>query len=125
MNEKSQVVLSSDSDLAALAGNRCLGIKSFKYNDKNKSECISLMVLYTPSSETLTEVSTSIFINENSKRIKKSSYAVFDYINDIEIRGLLAVGLGCDVYLTGIENLGKSALKKYVDQEQNLTYNNI
>lgn len=43
----SNVILCSDSDLAALAGNHCLGIKSYKYNDKKKGEKLVDMVLFT------------------------------------------------------------------------------
>lgn len=119
------IVFSSDSDLAALAGSRCLGIKSFKYNDKLKNNKLSDVSLYTPSTETLKFVSEAIHLSSNSTRKKISEYGIFDGIENVQIRGLLALGLGCDVYLPGIAQLGKHILKKFIDKEEELTFENL
>lgn len=44
INRISNVIFSSDSDLAALCGNCCVGIKTFKFNMKKNGERLSNMI---------------------------------------------------------------------------------
>ena len=127
INNMSTIIFSSDSDLAALTGN-CIGIKSFKFDDKIKvkNERLCNFVIYTPSSDVLQNIKISICLESSSTRIKQSKYPIFDKIDDINIRGLLAVGLGCDVFLPGVDQLGKTNLQKYIiANKNNLNFNNI
>lgn len=122
----SDIVFSSDSDLVALAGSCCLGIKSYKFNEKSKYDKLSEIILYTPSSVVLNQVLESIHLCINSTRVMQSDHNFFDdEVDDIRIRGLIAVGLGCDVYLPGINNLGKAKMKKFIDDADILTFENI
>lgn len=125
INKISDMVMSSDSDLAALAGEQCLAIKSFKFLEKNKGEKLSNMDIYTPSTITLSRAMNSICLLESSNRIKKSDFPIFDKIDDINIRGLLAVGLGCDVFLSGVYNIGKVKIKNFIDNETDISYGKI
>ena len=125
MNQESEIILCSDSDLAALAGSHCIGIKNFRYNEKNKTEKLSDIQIFTPTTSTLDRIIEVISLNPESDRIIKSKYNIFEEVEDIRIRGLLAIGLGCDVYLEGIPQIGKGTLKKFVDKQKTLTFDCI
>ena len=119
------IVFSSDSDLAALAGEQFLAIKAFKFLEKSRGEKLLNIVLYTPSTLTLQRAMSSICLLDNSDKIKKSKFAIFDNIHNINIRGLLAVGIGCDVLLSGVPGIGKSKIQNFINNTQQLTYENI
>jgi hypothetical protein len=95
------ILLTSDTDQAALLGDRCLAIKKYQYKPGKKSTIDSLEI-FTPCKKTLNATLKMINLPLDSELVSKAKYPIFQNIGCPRLRGLIAVGLGCDVNLHSV-----------------------
>ena len=105
INKISDISFCIDSDIAALTGIDCCSIKSYKYSNKQVSD----IELFFADKSSLDYICNYLEINDLTPGIKIniSKCAIFDGIKSLELRSLVAVGLGCDVFPMGIRNNDK------------------
>lgn len=115
VNNISDIVFSSDSDLLAHAGSMCLGIKCFNYISRGKNTGMDQIELFVADDVMLSNITTALRMEPDNKDVKKSRNAIFDGIRCPKTRALLAVGLGCDVLKSGIRGISKVVLKEWLD----------
>jgi hypothetical protein len=102
-NGNSELVLTVDSDLAALVGVRCLGIKRFKFIDRNKTRSVHDIELFSADKETILEVVQHLNIPIND--IVDAKFPLFEGIKNIRVRSLISIGVGCDVMINGVPGI--------------------
>lgn len=130
-NYISDVVFSSDTDLLAHAGPMCFGIKFFTYTARGKKAGIDNIEVFTADMGMLDTILSSLHWPIEHENVKKSRNPIFDGIISPKTRALLAVGLGCDVYQSGIRGVTKVVLKEWLDVHKNeydnptLLHNNL
>jgi hypothetical protein len=101
MSGATDLIFTSDSDQAALLGDRCICVKKFKFKGGKKATLESFDI-FTASETTLNEILLSINLPIESEKIIQPKYPLFNNIGCIRLRGLIAVGIGCDVSLNPI-----------------------
>eukprot|EP00957_Ditylum_brightwellii_P106738 8143435-Ditylum_brightwellii.AAC.1 len=82
INNRSDIIVSKDSDFPALVGPRCLMMHGFKYKQGRGKN-----------------------IDKEEARWKKAKFPVLASPSPM-IHALAAVAIGCDIYVGGIKNLG-------------------
>jgi hypothetical protein len=99
VNNISDILLTCDSDQAAILGTQCMCIKDYKYKEEKNSTKIENIEIFLADKSILERIMKTLHLPMESNRISKAKYPVFDGINDPRLRSLIAVGLGCDVNL--------------------------
>ena len=116
IHHESDIVLASDSDLAALAGQRCLAIKQgYKFNIK-KGEFHNATI-FSGFEGTIDEVLIHSPAGGATKAGAK--YPLWDKQDDPKIRAIVAVGVGCDVFDGGVHGVGPSQMAKILEKTKN------
>jgi hypothetical protein len=100
MSWKTDVLLTSDSDQAALLGEECLCVKNFKFRDNRQGSTLEDIEIFTAYKSTIETVAK--YINLPSEKINVAKYPVFDGMHCCKLRALVAIALGCDVNLRSI-----------------------
>jgi hypothetical protein len=103
LNGEADIILSADSDLAASLGGRCLSIKNFKFNDRSKVKTLQNMEIFSAEYSTVHDICGLLGVPTNSIVIAKRP--VFEGICSMKLRCLIAVGIGCDVFLNGVPGI--------------------
>jgi hypothetical protein len=100
------IILSADSDLAALLGSRCVAIKKFKFGTRSKDHNIKDIEIFSPDISTIKQIADHINLplidTPNFITAKKP---VFDGLENMRLRCLIAIGLGCDIFLSGVPSI--------------------
>jgi hypothetical protein len=116
----SEIVFTSDSNLAALCGCQCVAIKefNFKENYNRNNSLVKDIKIFSPDFATIESIARSIHIDVSlpNNRIKKSQHHVFEGISNIRFRALIAVGLGCDTFVKGIAGVTAKSIRDLVDR---------
>jgi hypothetical protein len=115
-HKESEILLTCDSDQAALLGVDCMCIKNFKIKEDRKKTTIENIDLFFADARTYQTTINTINIPNDSKQLSKATYPVFDGVDDPRLRALVAVSLGCDVNLRAI--LTPAALLKFLNSPQ-------
>jgi hypothetical protein len=112
VNKISDIVLCADSDLASLTGEECVSIKDFKYSNKE----ITQIEVFFAFESTMLKTRTLLLIDEDTPNItiNNPECPIFDEIKSFQLRALISVGLGCDVFTFGIKFLKKADLNAMV-----------
>jgi hypothetical protein len=100
MSWKSDILMTSDPDQAALLGEECQCIKSFVFKDSRQGSTLDDIEIFTAFKSTIETVTK--YINFPLDKIKIAKFPVFDEMYCCKMRALVAVGLGCDVNLRNI-----------------------
>jgi hypothetical protein len=116
-NHTAVLVLLSDSDLAVLLGSKCISFKDFSYNDRYKLKTMKDMEIFWPDLSVIQEIVDHVGIPD--KNIVYSKKPLLEGIVDMKVRCLLAVGIGCDVYLSGVPGFTPKYLLEFVQKLKN------
>jgi hypothetical protein len=103
VNGHSELVLTADTDLAVLVGERCLGIKNFKFLGRNKNKTIKDIEIFCPDACYLNDVLNNM--NFPDTTFVPSKKPIFEGIKDTRVRCLIAIGVGCDVLVSGVPGI--------------------
>jgi hypothetical protein len=111
VKSEADIILSADSDLAALLGDKCISIKNYKFTDRTKTKTLKGMELFSADYSTIHDITTHLGIP--TENIIMAKRPVFEGITDMKVRCLIAVGLGCAsmVYLALRPKLFTSLLR--------------
>ena len=105
-HQENDIVLCSDSDMCVLTGEDCLCIKAYKFKDKGfEGSNICDIDIFACWKSTIKKAIDSINLPSETSRLYVPPYPVFDNINDLKLRSLFAVGIGCDVYVGGVPTI--------------------
>lgn len=110
----SDMVVSSDTDLLAHAGHKCLGIKIYNYVMKGKKSGIDNIEVFAADILMLQDIVAALRIKMTDKSVKITKYPIFEGVLSPKTRALLAVGLGCDVYKNGVRGVTKVLLRDWL-----------
>ena len=106
MENLNDITIMEDSDLAALCGKQCVSISKFEVSNLNKRNSqLTGMELFFADKSTRDAICNMIGLDVTSARTNNSQYPLFDGVDDYYIRGLIAVGIGCDVYVGGVPGI--------------------
>lgn len=129
---KSDFILSSDSDFGALIGDECILIKSIKKavcgggqrkkkrkdsaHDTSIQSPLSFEVtLGGPSNKKMIELKNKLHSRGyTSKAVWEKAENPILENESIEMRGLIALTLGCDILPKGLKNIGAPTLEKLI-----------
>jgi hypothetical protein len=100
VHNDAEMVLTADSDLAALVGNKCVGIKKFTFVDRSKNKLVKDLEIFSADMATIRVLVDRFCIDYST--VAPAKYPVFDDVTDMKVRALIAVAIGCDVHLTGV-----------------------
>jgi len=109
---KADLIVSSDSDFAAYAGDKCLCVKSFSYQGNRFDEIILSTGDRTVAEAVLASLRKTF--PKATQTFCQPTFPIFCGENDPMFRALICVGLGCDVIPGGVVGLGPSRLYKAV-----------
>jgi hypothetical protein len=73
--QEADMLLSTDSDLAALLGHRCVAIKNFTYQDQNKVKVLKDLDFFSADYNTIHEI--AVHLNEPIENTKEHQYLTF------------------------------------------------
>jgi hypothetical protein len=97
VNHETDILVTSDSDQAAILGNECVSVKSYKFKNCKKPT-IEDCQIFVATRKTLDEVLLYLNLPKESEKIIPAKFPVFDCAIDCpRFRSLMAVCLGCDV----------------------------
>ena len=113
------VVFSSDTDQSVLVAGDCCCVNVYKLIHNNNKKSLENVSLFSPSRETILSIVRVINISMDSPKIKLAKYPIFDHVFQEEVRALFAVGIGCDVYLSGIKNITPRVIFDFMNQPKN------
>jgi hypothetical protein len=100
VSKQSDILLTCDSDQAALLGADCVCIKSMKVKEeKDKTTNIENIDIFFADKSTLERTLQILNIPSESNNIVKATYPIFTGMENPRLRALVAVALGCDVFL--------------------------
>ncbi len=106
MENLNDMTIMEDSDLAALCGKQCVSISKFEVSNLGKRNSqLTGMELFFADVITRNAICNIIGLDVTSERASTSLYPFFDGVDDYYIRGLIAVGIGCDVYVGGVPGI--------------------
>jgi hypothetical protein len=106
------ILLSTDSDLAALLGRRCISIKSFVYQNRYKVKVLKELDIFSAEYQTMQDIAQHLNMPVDSIVLAKRP--VFEGIPDIKTRCLISVGLGCDVCIGGVPNITPKTMHEFL-----------
>jgi hypothetical protein len=102
-NHDADLVLTADSDMAALVGGNCYGIKSFKFIDRSRTRSLKDIEIFSSDLSSINSIVNGCSIpNTNIVLAKKP---IFEGIQDMRTRCLIGVGVGCDVFVKGVPGI--------------------
>lgn len=96
MNNLSDICFASDTDQAALCGEKCVSVREFSITKNNQS--LNKISLFSSCINTIYKIANYIRLPHNHANVVKAAFPVFQGISEIRCRALIAIGLGCDVY---------------------------
>ena len=96
-NNETDLLLTCDSDQAALLGDACICVKNFKFHAKEKK--MYEIDMFFASRVVLDEVVRCLGLPVDSDKIVAAKYPVFESVVCPRLRSLIAVSVGCDVNL--------------------------
>ena len=100
ITDKNEFVFSNDTDQAVLCGSKCLSIKKYTLLQKCNEYTINGIEIFSSSLLSIQLMCTTLEIDINNKYyITPAKFPIFDGIDNLRLRSLIAVGVGCDVYL--------------------------
>jgi hypothetical protein len=108
VNRNAVMAITRDTDIPIIGGDCCMAINEFT---KNKYRVVG-------TSESTLRYAMSLLPKKSSARFKPASHAIFDGITSPRLRALMMVILGCDVYLSGMNNVSVNTLAKMIDKEK-------
>jgi hypothetical protein len=112
LNGDADLILSADSDLAALLGGRCVSIKNFTFNDRTKVKSIQAMGVFSAEYSTIQDICGLLGVPFNNIILAKRP--VFEGIYCMKVRCLIAVGIGCDVFVNGVPRMTPKVMHKLI-----------
>jgi hypothetical protein len=98
-----EMVLTADSDLAALLGDKCVGVKKFIYVDRAKNKQVKGLEVFSADLKTIQVLCDRFNVPITDLVLAKRP--VFEGIGEMRVRCLIAVAIGCDVYLSGVPGI--------------------
>lgn len=118
----SEIVFTADSDLAALCGCQCVAIKdfTFKENYNRSNSLVKDVKIFSPDFRTIQSIARAMHVDPNlpNSRIKESQHHIFECVSDVRLRGLIAVGLGCDTFLKGVPGITAKSIRDLLDNNR-------
>jgi hypothetical protein len=102
INNKSEILLTSDSDQAAILGPKCISIKNFKIKETIDQTIIENIEIFVANKNVMEETISMLYLPNDSEKLVNARYPVFDDVDCPRVRALIAVALGCDVNLNSI-----------------------
>ena len=102
------MVVTSDADIPIFAGDCCIAIKQFTKDGE--------IEIVSTSRETLMNLLK--FVSEEKKQtliFTPAEYPIFEGVLDRKLRAVMALFLGCDVYLKGLEGVGPKKLSDIIN----------
>ena len=108
----SHMIITADSDQAVLLGSRCVSIKSYRLN--NNDGTMDKFDIFCASKNTIDTIANYISLPLSPNNYIAAKYVLFDTIDDYKVRALIAVGIGCDVYHSGVKNVGPKTMHDYL-----------
>ena len=108
----SSIIIGNDSDFSMFLGKKYLAISGFKLITKrNKGKDDSFTLKDIQISVTSEDYVKSLESHDSSFKFNRAKFPFFD-TDDLNIRGLLALCLGTDVFIGGIPKYGPAKLDK-------------
>jgi hypothetical protein len=101
-NKMNDIVLCSDSDQGVHGWNDCVCVKDYSFKQKHNVSSLENIGIFCPTKKTLEEICDQINLPLDSENINHPKYPILEHQHDIRTRCLIAVGIGCDVYLDGV-----------------------
>lgn len=98
----------------------CLGVKIYNFVSKGKKAGIDNIELFTACEKMLKNIIDALHMQSDNQNIKRSKNPIFEGIKCPKTRALLAIGLGCDVYQSGVRGVMKVVLKQWLDNNKNI-----
>jgi len=105
-NKLAVMVLSTDTDIPLITGDGCISIKGFS---KKNFELVST------SKATLEKAMTFLGAGTKAELIA-AVHPIFEQVNDDRLRSLMMLISGCDVFPSGLKNVGITTLSKTIDE---------
>ena len=114
LDKKIIAAITSDSDIAVLAGDGLPCIKKFTETKDNSGK--TGMTIVSTCKSTILNIKQHL--PEESKAVLKDAKCpIFEGVKSRKLRALMMVAVGCDVYPSGISGVGPATLKKqYLDK---------
>ena len=112
------LVFTSDTDQSVLVGCDCCCVNDYKLIHDIQNKTLENVSIFTPSKETIISITKAINISVDSPKIKPAKYPIFEHVFQEEIRAIFAVGIGCDVYLSGIKGISPKVLFDFMNQKK-------
>jgi hypothetical protein len=103
LNNKADILLSLDSDLAALLGHRCISIKKFSFNNWHYVKTLKDTDIFSANDSVIQDIVQHVHLPVGS--IVPANRPLFEYVNDKSVCFLIAVGIGCDVLVSVVQGM--------------------
>ena len=124
LTDKSQLIFANDTDFMVLVGQKCVAVRDFKAKrSSKKSQSIydrfDSFDIGCCGASTFDNILATLSDEERRKvQTKKTTYPLLDEEN-IKLRATVAVILGSDVFVGGIQGVGASAIRKEMEKWRN------
>ena len=109
------ITICSDSDQSVLCGVNCLSIKKFTFVNSKKNRKISNFEIFSSDYSNIYNAANTINLPLSSDKIITPNIPLFEKVDDAKLRALMAVGIGCDVYISGVKNIGPKHISGLLD----------
>jgi hypothetical protein len=113
-HNNAEIVLFADSDLAALLGDNCIAIKKYTFIDKSRMKSLKDIEIFCSDYSTISMISSLLNLPNESKITPIRP--VFEGIKNMNVRCLIAVGLGCDVYVPGVPTVTAKVVFDFINK---------
>lgn len=95
------------------------------YCFNNNDGTLDKIDLFFASKKTINTIAGYISLTLSPDNFIPAKFELFDDIDDYKVRALIAVGIGCDVYPSGVKNVGAKTLHDFIaylkEEEMNLS----
>ena len=108
------LVVCNDSDQAVHVGDDCCCLNDYKYTEKRNKRLLENISLFCLCRETILEIAEKINITINSPQLKIPQYPIMNNIRYPYLRALIACGIGCDVFLSGVPYITPKKLHEFM-----------
>jgi hypothetical protein len=112
LKHEADIILSADSDLAALLGEKCVSIKSFKYNDCSKTKTLKGMEVFSANYITIFGICNHLSLPATD--IVMAKRPVFEGISNMKLHCLIAIGIGCDTFINGVPGITAKIIHDFI-----------
>jgi hypothetical protein len=112
LNHKSDIGFSADSDLAALLGERCISVQKFTFNDRHKKKTLKDLKLFGADLITIQNIVDHLSLP--AANIVMAKRPIFEGIEQMNVQCLLAIGVGCDVFIPGVSGITARILSDFL-----------